>query len=49
MLYECKENLPKFNTSKMRLLGEEKARGEGEVSKQRARILHAYGEIAACL
>jgi hypothetical protein len=49
MLYECKEDLPKFNTSKMRLLGEEMARGEREVSKQRVRILLAYGENAACL
>jgi hypothetical protein len=41
MLYGCKENLPKFNTSKVRHLEEEKRVGEREVSKLGERILLA--------
>ena len=41
VLYECKENLPKFNTSKVGHLEEEKARGGREVSNLGARILLA--------
>ena len=35
----CKENLPKFNTSKVGHLGEQKAREGREVSKLGARLL----------